>query len=142
MRRSAALVAAVLALSMGAQGHYQFVRYLSRSAPWVPVYERFDLNALQNRTVPFMISEQNPALPAGDTFTGLVSQIRLAAKAWNDVSSSDLRLAFGGFFAPGTTHSTPVVKVVFDELPPGVLAKGGPTIKAPGSPAALPGSPS
>jgi hypothetical protein len=130
MRRPAALVAAMLALAMGAQGHYQFVRYLSRSAPWTPVYERFDLDSLQNKTVPFLISDQTPALSAGDTVSGLVSQIRLAARAWNDVPSSDLRLAFGGFFTPGATSSTPMIEVVFDELPPGVLAKGGPTIKA------------
>ncbi len=131
MKRPVAMVAAVLALSMGAQGHYQFVRYLSRTAPWKAVYERFDVDGLQNKTVPFLISDQTPGLPAGDTYSGLVSQIRLAAKAWNDVASSDLRLAFGGFFTPGaTTNSTPMIEVVFDELPPGVFAKGGPTIKA------------
>lgn len=131
MKRTAALVSVLLALAAGAQAHYQFVRYLSRSAPWTPVFERFDLNALQNKTVPFLISDQAPTLVAGDTYSGLVSQIRLAAKAWDDVSSSDLRLAFGGFFTPGTaTNSSPMIEVVFDELPPGVLAKGGPTIKA------------
>ena len=131
MKRPVAMVAAVLALSMGAQGHYQFVRYLSRTAPWKAVYERFDVDALQNKTVPFLISDQTPGLPAGDTYSGLVSQIRLAAKAWNDVASSDLRLAFGGFFTLGAApNSTPMIEVVFDELPPGVFAKGGPTIKA------------
>ena len=130
MRRSVAMVAAALALSTGAQGYYHFVRYLSRTAPWNPVYERFDVEALQSKTVPFLIAEQSPVLPAGDNYAGLVSQIRLAAKAWNDVSSSDIRLGFGGFFTPGALHATPVIEVVFDELPPGVLAKGGPTIKA------------
>ena len=130
MRRSVAIVAAALALSTGAQGYYHFVRYLSRTAPWNPVYERFDVDALQNKTVPFLIAEQSPVLPAGDNYAGLVSQIRLAAKAWNDIPSSDIRLGFGGFFTPGALHSTPVIEVVFDGLPPGVLAKGGPTIKA------------
>ena len=128
--RPVALVAAILMLSSGAQGYYHFVRYLSRTAPWNPVYERFDVDSLQNKTVPFLISDQAPVLPAGDTYSGLVSQIRLAAQAWNDVASSDLRLSFGGLFSQGATHSPPVVEVVFDELPPGVLAKGGPTIKA------------
>lgn len=123
-------LAALLALSPDAQGYYHFVRYLSRTAPWNPIYERFDLNALPNKTVPFLISEQVPTLPAGDSYGGLVSQIRLAAKAWNDVTASDLRIGFGGFFPAGTKHATPAIEVVFDELPPGVYAKGGPTIKA------------
>lgn len=123
-------LAALLALSPDAQGYYHFVRYLSRTAPWNPIYERFDANALPNKTVPFLISEQVPTLPAGDSYAGLVSQIRLAAKAWNDVTASDLRIGFGGFFPAGTTHATPAIEVVFDELPPGVYAKGGPTIKA------------
>lgn len=121
---------AAILLSPGAQAYYHFVRYLSRTAPWNAVVEKFDLNALQNKTVSVLIPEQGPTLPAGDHYTGLISQIRLAARAWNGVENSDLRLAFGGFLAPGATHSSPVIEVVFDELPPGVLAKGGPTIKS------------
>lgn len=128
--RFAAAAFAAMLLSPGAQAYYHFVRYLSRTAPWNAVVEKFDLNALQNKTVPLLVAEQGPTLPAGDTFSGLVSQIRLAARSWNNVGTSDLRLAFGGFFAAGATHSAPVIEVVFDELPPGVLAKGGPTIKA------------
>ncbi|HUQ93887.1 MAG TPA: matrixin family metalloprotease, partial [Bryobacteraceae bacterium] len=60
-----------------------------------------------------------------------------AAKVWNDVESSDLRLAFGGITAAGTgptftgqTASSvpngPGIDIVFtDEIAPGIIAQGG-----------------
>ncbi len=120
--RGLAVAAAVFALAQDARAYYFFVHYFTRSAPWQPVPEKFDLNALQNKTVPVLISDQGPALAPGDTAAGLISQIRLAAKAWNDVESSDLRLAFGGFFSQGAQHSSPVIEVVFGEVPPGLIA--------------------
>jgi hypothetical protein len=57
-----------------------------------------------------------------------VSQIRAAAKVWNDVDSSDLRLGFGGLAQAGTQQSAPGIDVVFDDdIPPGLAALGGPT---------------
>jgi uncharacterized protein (TIGR03437 family) len=121
-------LAALLVLAPGASGYYFFVEYLSRSEPFVPVFWKFDLNALTNKTVPVLISQEGPAAQAaGDSFAALVSQIQLAARTWNDVPSSALRVSFGGFFTPGTTESVPVIEVVFDDLPPGVVALGGPT---------------
>lgn len=117
-------------------GYYFFVQYPSRNGPFTPIYAKFDLNALSAKTVPFLISEQGPAtLAAGDNLNSLISEIRLAATAWNDVATSDLKLAFGGFFTPGVQHSSPVIEVVFEDIPPGVIALGGPTSKADAGPA-------
>lgn len=128
MRHWGLVTTALLALAPGASGYYFFVEYLSRSEPFEPVYWKFDLNALTNKTVPVLISGEGPSAQApGDSFAALASQIQLAARTWNDVPSSALRVSFGGFFSPGTPHSMPVIEVVFDELPPGVVALGGPT---------------
>lgn len=128
MRCFGAVLAALLVLAPGASGYYFFVEYLSRFEPFAPVYWKFDLNALTNKTVPVLISAEGPtAQVAGDSFAALVSQIQLAAATWNDVPSSALRVSFGGVFTPGTTQSAPVIEVVFDDLPPGVVALGGPT---------------
>jgi len=126
-----AMAAVWMTMSGGAYGYYFFVHYLSRTGPFVPIPEKFDLEALHSKTVPLLISEpRSLGLTSNDSFQSLVSQIRLAAKAWNDVPSSDLRLSFGGFFTPGTTYSQPVIEVVFEDLPPGLLAQGGPTLRA------------
>lgn len=125
MRRLAILFLAAASL---APAYYHFVRYFSRTGPFTPIYDRFDLNALPNKTVPFYISENGPSqLAPGDTFSSVVSQIRAAARVWNGVETAELKLAFGGFHTPGTTMNSPWIEVEFtDELPPGVLAQGGP----------------
>lgn len=76
----------------------------------------------------FIISETGPAAAApGDSLAAITSQLRLAAKAWNDVPTSELRIAFGGYAQPGAFQGSPVVEVVFDEVPPGLVAAGGVT---------------
>jgi hypothetical protein len=77
----------------------------------------------------YFISDEGPTqLAPGDTVPGLISQIRLAAKVWNDVGSSDLRVAFGGMSSSATTQNSPGIDVSFDEeIPPGVWALGGVT---------------
>lgn len=126
MRRGLRYLAVLLALSAGAQAYYHFVHFVSRQGPFTPIPEKFDLSALLNKTVFFTISETGPAaLAAGDSKEAVVSQLRLAAKAWNDVPTSELRLAFGGFTQPGAFQSSPLVEIVFDEVPPGLVALGG-----------------
>ncbi|MCC6588434.1 MAG: IPT/TIG domain-containing protein [Bryobacterales bacterium] len=130
------LLALVALLTPVLHGYYFFVQYPSRNGPFTPLYTKFDLNALSAKAVPFLISEQGPAtLAAGDNMNSLISEIRLAATAWNDVPTADLKLAFGGFFTPGVQHSSPVIEVVFEDIPPGVIALGGPTSKADVGPA-------
>ena len=128
MRRGTSVFALLTALVAGsaipASAYYHFVYYLSSgSAP-----EKFDLTALPNKTVWFFVSESGPtSYSANDNFASVIGQIRQAAQVWNGVSSSDLRVGFGGFENARTQQNAPAADVVFDDLAPGVLALGGPT---------------
>ncbi len=119
---------AVLAGPAGA--YYHYVHYTSRTAPYLPVTEKFDLSVLPNKTVTFFVSDQGPIIYSpNDNFASVLSQVAEAARTWNTVSTSDLRVAFGGLITAGTTQLTPGGDVVFEELPPGVLGLGGPTVR-------------
>jgi hypothetical protein len=129
MRRLAGFLL-LFTLAPGAFGYYFFVQYSSRNAPFTPIYSKFHLNALPGGVIPFLIAADGPSAWApGDSFPALVSQIRLAAKTWSDVPSSRLRLQFAGFSSPGVAQSSPAIEVIFDDLPPGVVALGGPTLR-------------
>ena len=129
-RRIGLTVAAGLLASSASFGYYHFVHYLTRTAPFTPVYEKFDLNALSGKTVQFRISDQGPAaLAPNDSLPSLYSHIRAAAKVWNGVDTSDLRLAFGGIGNENGPESTPGIDVVFGEVPPGIVAMGAPTVR-------------
>lgn len=131
LRRAIGLLAACLTLAGSAPGYYHFVHYSSTSGPYVPILEKFDLNALPGRTVQYLISSEGPTQYApGDSFAAVISQVRLAARAWNEVPGSELRIAYGGIAMPGTVQNTPAIDVVFDELPPGLVALGGPVSRA------------
>lgn len=111
--------------------YYHFIRYATSAPPFTPIYERFDLRALPGKTVPFFISLNGPLqLAEGDSETALISQIRAAADVWNTVRTSEIRLAFGGFREAGNGMGGPYIQVEFtDELPPGVVAQGGPVTR-------------
>ena len=129
-RRAWLGVAAMLACAPAAFGYYHFVRYQGRFAPFTPIVDKFDLNLLPGRAVTFLISDVGPSQFApGDSFTSVVSQVQAAAAAWNGVETSEILLRYGGLFSPGTPQSTPAIEVVFDELPPGVVGLGGPTVR-------------
>ena len=121
------LAAALLLLAPAASAYYHFTRYSSRTGPFTPIVQKFDLNALPGKTVQYFVSDQPPlSLLAGDPFPAVLSEIRAAAQVWNDVATSDLRVAFGGLRTPGTPMNAPGIEVVFDEITPGVIAYGGP----------------
>jgi hypothetical protein len=128
LRRMAVML---LAAASAAPAYYHFVRFQTRTGPYIPVYDRFDLAALKNKTVPFFISENGPSnLAAGDSFNSMITEIRAAAQVWNSVDTADIKLAFGGLHTPGTQMNAPWVEVEFtDELPPGVVAQGGPVTR-------------
>ncbi len=133
MRAAVAAIVAVISLlcSSPASAYYYYIHYNNRTGPYQAMPEKFDLNALQNKTVTFLISDQSPFLMPGDTFLAVISEIRTAAKVWNDVASSDLRLAYGGLQSPGTAQTSPGISVEFsEEIPPGLLALGGPEIRS------------
>ena len=121
----AAAVVLGWALSVSSAGaYYHFVHYTSKTAPYNPVPEKFDLTALPNKTVTIFVSANGPQkLAASDGLPSILTQIKQAALTWNGVATSDLRVAFGGLFVDGTPQSTPSAEVVFDdEIPPGLLA--------------------
>jgi len=123
MKRVALGVTCLLwALPMGA--YYHFIHYTSKTAPYNPVPEKFDLTALPNKTLTVFVSSNGPQKLAGnDGLPSVLTQIKQAALAWNNVATSDIRVAFGGLFVDGTAESTPAAEIVFDdEIPPGLLA--------------------
>lgn len=108
--------------------YYHYVRFLARTGS-VPVLEKYDLSALPNKTLFYYVSEQGPsAFATGDSLTAMLSQIQLAAKAWDDVETSDINLRFGGLTTSSAPQSGPGIDVVFsDDIPPGLIALGGVT---------------
>ncbi|MDQ6678782.1 MAG: IPT/TIG domain-containing protein, partial [Acidobacteriota bacterium] len=98
--------------------------------------EKFDLTAIPNKTVTFFVSDAGPSsYPQNDGFSSVLSQVRQAVQTWNMVDSSDLRVAFGGLSSLNTpSASVPGGQGVFEELPPGLLAYGGPTVLQNASP--------
>jgi hypothetical protein len=130
LSRLAALVAGGFLLANTASAYYYYTYFNSVGAPYTPIVARFDLNTLANNTVPFFVSSSGPsAMYPCDSFTALISQMSAAANVWNSVGSSSIRLAYGGFFNPGTTESAPGIQVEFsDDIPPGLLAFTIPTV--------------
>jgi hypothetical protein len=110
-------------------GYYYWTYFANSGGPYVPIPVRYDLNpadpyGLQNNTITYLISSQGPsALMPGDSFTAVISQIRAAAEVWNSLSTSGIRLAFGGLSPMTTQGSSPEIDVVFtDDVTPGLIA--------------------
>jgi uncharacterized protein (TIGR03437 family) len=127
MGRVAVIAAAVL-MGTPAEAYYHYVHYF-QNAPYTPVRERFNLAALPNNTVTFFVSDSGPAVLApNDNLGSILGDVQAALAAWNSVSSSALRVAFGGTETPGQNSNTPGGNVVFIDLPPGLLGMGAPTV--------------
>jgi hypothetical protein len=118
-------MAGFLAASSIGSAYYNWTFFANINGGLVPVPARFDLNALNDNTVEYFISDQPPLPQQGDTVQAIENQIRAAADVWNHIPSSTIRIAFGGISTVGaTTQATPGVDVVFnDDLPPGLLAR-------------------
>ncbi|HEY7389515.1 MAG TPA: IPT/TIG domain-containing protein [Bryobacteraceae bacterium] len=135
------LLLAGVACGIPAQAYYHYVHYLNGNLG-APVYERFDLNALPDRTVTFFVVDTGPqTYGPNDDFSSVLSQVQQAAIAWNSVSSSALRVAFGGLESQNQTENTPGGDVVFAELPPGLLGLGGTNVPASETPVNGPNGP-
>jgi hypothetical protein len=128
MVRVAALVGASFLLSSTGSAYYYYTYFNTSAPPYTPIVARFDLNALTANTVPFFISGAGPSsMYAGDSFQAIISQIQAAANVWNGLSTSSIRLAFGGLYSPGTTEAAPGIQIEFsDDIPPGLLAVSAP----------------
>jgi len=118
-------VLTMAALSSLASGYYHFVYFSGRGAPFTPINLQFDLTKLTNNTVYFFIADQGPnVFVPGDSFAAEISELQLAAQAWNNVPSSQIKLAYGGLGSAGTQQSAPEIDVVFSsEIPAGLLAQ-------------------
>src|ERR1035438_3908110 len=127
-RRILMLAASLAAAASVASGYAHWIYFSGRSAPFAPVPAMFNLAKLTNNTVSFFISDQGPGpLMPGDTEANILSQIQAAANVWNQIPTSTIRIAFGGFSTVGTpqaiAQSTPGIDVVFsDGVPPGLYA--------------------
>ncbi len=130
---SSRLIRTILAASLSwvviarsAPGYYHFTHYSSVSGPYTPIVEKFDLDALLDRTVYFHVSSAAPRLAANDSYEALISQIRQALAVWNSVPTSALRVAYAGTSDAPTLSHSPGGEIIFAELPPGVIGFGGP----------------
>jgi uncharacterized protein (TIGR03437 family) len=130
-RRLGLAITAAAVIIAPAPAYYHFVHYTSNGSPYKTALEKFDLSVLPEKTVTFFVSGAGPQKYAeNDNFPTVISQIRQAAQVWNSVTTSELRVAFGGLYSSDDLWNTPAGEIVFDELPPGVLGYGGPTSKA------------
>src|ERR1051325_11329127 len=123
--RQAAAMALGWALTASSAGaYYHFLHYTSKSAPYLAVPEKFDLAALPNKTITFFVSSTGPSqFGSKDNFASVLSQIRQATRAWDAVTTSDLRVTFAGLYTDAPPETTPTGEVAFDdEIPPGLLA--------------------
>ncbi len=128
--RLAALWAASFLLANTGSAYYYYTYFNSIAPPYTPIVARFDLNTLTNNTVPFFVSSSGPSsMYPGDTLAAIISQMNAAAAVWNNVGTSSIRLAYGGFYSAGTTESAPGIQIEFsDDIPPGLLALSIPTV--------------
>jgi uncharacterized protein (TIGR03437 family) len=122
--RTLAVAAAAIAMGTPAGAYYHYVHYLTRTGPFTPIYEKFNLAALPNKTVSIFVSDAGPKTAAD--FGPVLAQVKEAAAVWNAVATSDLRVAFGGLESANQKPATPGIDVVFEELAPGILAEAGP----------------
>src|SRR5579864_5439496 len=125
LKRVLSMAAALTALSSIASGYYHFVYFPGRGGPFNPINLQFDLTQLTNNTVYFFISDQGPnVFVQGDSFTGVISELQLAAQAWNNVPGSQIKIAYGGLENSSTQQTAPGIDVVFtDQIPYGILAQ-------------------
>ncbi len=123
-----AMAAAELTLAMPCKAYYHYVHFNGRNFA-APLYEKFDLSGLPNKTVTFYVTDQsNLSFAPNDSLGSVLSQVKQALAAWNTAPYSDLGVAFGGLEAPAQQASnTPGGDVTFIDLAPGVLGLGGPT---------------
>jgi uncharacterized protein (TIGR03437 family) len=124
-----------------AEAYYHYVHYLNSNFG-SPVYEKFNLAALPNSTVTFFVADTGPeTYGPNDDFSSVLSQVEQAALTWNSVSSSALRVAFGGLESQNQAENTPGGDVVFVDLPPGLLGLGGTDVPASETPVNGPNGP-
>ena len=125
-RRALLLVATLAVVSPLSSAYYYYTFFAGATSPFAPLPAHYDGNAIKDNTVQYFISDLPPGatrLP-GDSVTAIYSEIRQAAAVWDGVSSSSLRLHFGGTRNISIPQTVPGIDVVFDDdMPPGIVAQ-------------------
>jgi uncharacterized protein (TIGR03437 family) len=132
LRRLCLIAVGAVLLGVPAQAYYHYVFYY-RSAPFLPMQAKFDLNRLTNNTLVFTVADSGPAIyNPNDSFGSVLAQVKQALAAWNSVQSSSLRVTFGGLQPQNQNANTPGAEIVFEDLGPGLL--GRTVVSMPSSP--------
>ena len=127
MRRGLLAVGGLLAILAPLPGYYHFLHLRQDGGSLRAIPERFDLRVLPDSAVPLVVSKSiDPEFDEGDTWEAVLSEVRLAAAQWSSVPRSALRLRYAGEVTEEPSAGTPYVQVMFEELPPGVIAMAGP----------------
>ncbi len=141
-RREKILALAALAFCAPAWCYHTFGFYNTSVSPNTYIVTHYDVSKLANSTITFYLSTQPPlAMAPNDSLESLMSEVTEAASIWNSVTSSSLRVAFGGYTkVTGTNSTNPMGTLRFtSNLPPGAAAVGGPIFFMPsGAPAYVP----
>ena len=81
------LILAAAIAATPAQAYYQYIHYLNGNFG-TPVYEKFDLTALSNKTITFLVTDTGAKnYGTNDDFASVLNQIQQAAAAWNSNDS-------------------------------------------------------
>lgn len=127
LRRGLLTIAGILALLAPLPGYYHFLHLQQDGGALRAIPERFDLRVLPDASIPLVVSKSiDPEFAEGDNWEAVLSEVRLAAAQWSAVPRSALRLRDAGEVLQQPAPGTPYVQVIFEELPPGVIAMGGP----------------
>lgn len=127
IRRGLLALGGLLAILAPLPGYYHFLHVRQDGGSLRAIPERFDLRVLPDSAVPLVVSKSiDPEFDEGDTWEAAVSEVRLAAAQWSSVPRSALRLRYAGEVTEEPAAGTPYVQVMFEELPPGVIAMAGP----------------
>ena len=122
-------LAALLPWAPAARAYDYFGAYNTATTPNTLVPIKYDLSKLPNSTLTYYLtaSPQPSGFAMGDSVEVLMSEIALATSLWNGVSTSSLRVKFGGYTKqlPGTPLNPMGIVTFSASLPPGAAAVGG-----------------
>ncbi len=125
--RAALVLACLLATIAPLPAYYHFLHVREHDGRILAIPERFDLRVLPDGAIPLVVSKsEEPEFAEGDSWEAVLSEIKLAASTWSGVPDSKLRIRYAGEVTEEPSEGTPYIQVMFEELPPGVIAMGGP----------------
>ncbi|HKE23751.1 MAG TPA: matrixin family metalloprotease [Bryobacteraceae bacterium] len=116
---------------MPAEAYFHYTYYFNGNRS-TPIRARFSVASTTSPTTITVTVDDDGASNYGadDGLGSVVADLRQAIAAWNQVSASQLKLAFGGLEEYPQTENAPGIDVTFTELPPGILGFGTPNLPA------------